>query len=79
MPVLEGDPKCRNLIEDSVYDTNPVHSISMVLEEFKGSQRRRSASILRQVSLNVILLSMKYINKYNNEMGGVDIYDKLRK
>ena len=28
--ILEEDPKCTNLIEDSMYDTNPVHYIIMV-------------------------------------------------
>ena len=33
--VTEGDPKPNNLIEASMYDTNPVHYISMVQEELK--------------------------------------------
>ena len=32
--VLKGDPKLNNVIEDSVYDTNPFHYISMVSQEF---------------------------------------------
>ena len=28
--VTEGDPKCTNLIEAIMYDTTPVHYISMV-------------------------------------------------
>ena len=32
---MEGDPKCTNLIEASMYDANPVHYISMISEEFK--------------------------------------------
>ena len=31
--VMEGDPKCTNLIEASVYNTNTFHCISMVSEE----------------------------------------------
>ena len=31
--VTEGGPKCTNLIEASIYDTTPVHHISMVSEE----------------------------------------------
>ena len=30
--VLEGDPVCTNIIASSVYDTNPVHYLSMVYE-----------------------------------------------
>ena len=33
--VLEEDPKYTNLIEDSMYDTNPIKYISMVSEELK--------------------------------------------
>ena len=35
--VLEGDPKCTNLIEAIMYNTNPVHCISMVSEYLSGS------------------------------------------
>ena len=33
--VTEGDTKCTNLIEASMYDTTHVHYISMVSEELK--------------------------------------------
>ena len=33
--VMEGGPKCTNLIEATMYDTMPVHYTSMVSEEFK--------------------------------------------
>ena len=33
--VTEGNPTFTNLIEASVYDTTPVHYISMVSEELK--------------------------------------------
>ena len=33
--VPEGDPKCTNLIEDIMYDTTPVHYISIISEELK--------------------------------------------
>ena len=33
--VLGGDPKFTNLIEASMYDTNPVHYYGMVSEELK--------------------------------------------
>ena len=31
--VMEGDPKCPNFIEASVYNTKPFHCIIMVSEE----------------------------------------------
>ena len=33
--VLEGDPKCTNIIEASMYDIKPVQYISMVSGELK--------------------------------------------
>ena len=33
--VTEGYPKCTNLIEASIYDTTPIHYISMVSEDLK--------------------------------------------
>ena len=33
--VMQGDLEYTNLIEDSIYDTTPVHYISMVSEELK--------------------------------------------
>ena len=33
--VMKGGPKLTKLIEASVYDTNPVHYISMFSEELK--------------------------------------------
>ena len=32
---MEGDPKCNNFIEASMYDTTHVHYTSMVLEQLK--------------------------------------------
>ena len=33
--ILKGDPKCPDLIATSVYDTKPVHYLSMSSEELK--------------------------------------------
>ena len=33
--VTEGYTKCTNLIEASIYDTTPIHYISMVSEDLK--------------------------------------------
>ena len=33
--VLEGDPKCPNLVASSVYDAKRVHYLSMVSGEVK--------------------------------------------
>ena len=33
--ILKGNPNCPDLIETSVYDTNPVHYLRMSSEELK--------------------------------------------
>ena len=38
---LVGDPGCPNLIASSVYDTNPVHYLSMVSKSIKGKKLER--------------------------------------
>ena len=37
--VLEGDPGCPNIIAYSVYDTNPVHYLSMVYESIQWAEK----------------------------------------
>ena len=39
--VLEGGPKCTNLIESSMYDTKPVQYTSMVSEESKWAVKEK--------------------------------------
>ena len=40
--VLEGDDQCKNLIASSVYDTKPVHYLSMVCSELKWKVNEKS-------------------------------------
>ena len=39
--VMEGDPKFPNLIVSSVYDTKPVHYISIVSEQLKWDVKEK--------------------------------------
>ena len=39
--VLEGDDNCKNLVASSVYDTKPVHYLSMVCTCLKWIQKKR--------------------------------------
>ena len=39
--VIEGDPKLTNLIEYNIYDTTPVHYISMFSEELKWAVKEK--------------------------------------
>ena len=40
--VLEGDPNCPNLITSSVYDTKPVHYLSMVSESIEWKEVQKT-------------------------------------
>ena len=39
--ILEGDPGCPNLITSSVYETNPVHYLSMVSESIQWGEKEK--------------------------------------
>ena len=40
--ILENDPECPNLIAASVYDTKPVHFLSMALESSEWVVKQRA-------------------------------------
>jgi hypothetical protein len=78
--VLEGDPNCPNLVAVSVYDTKPVHFITMVSECIEWVTKSRkvwNAAIQSLVSVEFLRLNVN--NNYNGEMNDVDISDHLRK
>ena len=76
---MEGDPKFTNLIEASMYDTNPVQHISMVSEELNLVVKDKECFNTETGEvLKMRFLRMNCINKYNNKMGGVGIADNPR-
>ena len=60
--VLEGDPDCTNLVASSIYDTKPLHYLSMVCTILKWVVTERpcfnvetgTAEILRFLRMNTI-------------------------
>ena len=77
--VLEGDPGCPNLIATSVYDTKPVHYLSMVSQSIEWIVKEKSVFNVDTNEVETLkFLRLNQINKYNLEMGGVDIADQLR-
>ena len=77
--VKEGDPKCTNLIEASMYDTPPVHYIRMVSEELKLVVKEKECFNVETGKVTKsIFLRMNCTKKYNYKMGGVDIVDNRR-
>jgi hypothetical protein len=39
--VLEGDPECRDLVAFSVYDTKPVHFLSMACTDLSWKEKTK--------------------------------------
>jgi hypothetical protein len=63
----------------SVYDTKPVHFISMVAENIDWIEKCRlvfDAEAAKMMELNYLRLNM--VDEYNMDMGHVDLADQLR-
>ena len=77
--VLEGDEGCPNLIASSVYDSKPVHYLSMISEEVKWIEKER---VIYNIDMDEVehikFLRMGFIDMYNSTMGDVDLSDQLR-
>jgi hypothetical protein len=77
--VLEGDADCPNLVAVSVYDTKPVHFISMVSECIEWiTKSRKMWNKAVQALVSVEFLRLNINDDYNREMNDVDISDHLR-
>jgi hypothetical protein len=78
--VLEGDPDCPNLVAVSVYDTKPVHFITMVSECIEWVTKSRKVwNVALQALVSMEFLRLNVNDNYNGEMNDVDISDHLRK
>ena len=77
--VLEGDPNRPNLVASSVYDTKPVHYLSMVSPELKWIVREKACFNVETGEVeNLYFLRMNHIHNYNSTMGDVYVSDQLR-
>ena len=77
--VLLGDRNCPNLVAVSVYDTKPVHFLSMICESIKWVEKSRQVydpAEEKMVALGFMRLNLN--NDYNLDMGHVDVADQLR-
>ena len=62
-----------------VCDTKPVHYLSIVSESLKWVTKTRIVyNVDTQRTEGMKFLRLDHINKYNNEMGGVDLADQLK-
>eukprot|EP00536_Pseudo-nitzschia_multiseries_P014798 jgi/Psemu1/40172/gm1.40172_g len=77
--VLEGDPECAFFIAPSVYDTKPVHYLSMVTSVIKWVEKEKVVyNVETDKKEKMKFLQLNQLDTYNNGMGGVDIADQLR-
>ena len=77
--VLEGDPKCPNLVASSVYDAEPVDYLSMLSGEVKWVEVNKDVYNVDSGEVEKLkFLRLGHINKYNKETGSVDLADQLR-
>jgi len=77
--VLNGDPLCPYLVASSVYDTKPVHFLSMICESISWIKKERSVFNVdtnKMETMNFLRLNIN--DSYNNDMGHVDVSDQLR-
>jgi Transposase IS4/SAP domain len=77
--VLEGDPECPNMVAFSVYDTKPVHFLTMAATNLKWVEKcKRVFDKAEQRNVSHKFLRCQVIDEYNNGMNGVDVADQLR-
>jgi hypothetical protein len=77
--VLKGDPNCPSLIATSVYDTKPVHFLSMSAEGIEWVVKERMVfNIDTQQMEGIKFLHLNVNDDYNNGMGNVDASDQLQ-
>ena len=77
--VLKVDLKCPALVATSVYDTKPVHFLSMNYKILMWTVKEKLVYNVDTGLMEVLIfLRMNNIDAYNNEMGNVDLTDQLR-
>ena len=76
--LLEVDDSCSNLVACSIYDTKPVHYLSMVCDTLKWVVMEKPFFNVETGMVETLrFLRMNTIHEYNNTMGGVGLADQL--
>jgi hypothetical protein len=77
--VLTDDPECPQMVAFSVYDTKPVHFLSMSCTGLKWIEKKKKV-FDKSVNKNVAMsfLRTEVTDNYNNGMNNVDIADQIR-
>ena len=77
--VLQDDPECPDLVASSIYDSRPVHLLSMGCNEIKWVEKTKNVYNVDTGGVEVMrFLRLNQIDSYSNKMGEVDIADQLR-
>jgi hypothetical protein len=77
--ILKGDPDCPDLVATSVYDTKPVHFLSMSCSSIRWIIKTRLVYCVdTQTTETLEFLRLNINDDYNGDMGHVDISDQLR-
>ena len=77
--VLVGDDECPDLLATCVYDTKPVHFLSMVCKLVKWILcEKKVFNVDTGLKESMKFLRLGHIHTYNQEMGDVDIADQYR-
>eukprot|EP00957_Ditylum_brightwellii_P072309 5496270-Ditylum_brightwellii.AAC.1 len=78
--VLEGDPNCPQLVACSVYNTKPVHFLSMVCEKLKWMVTEKHVFNVDSGKTETMrFLHMNTIHSCNISMGSIDLADQLHR
>ena len=76
---LVGDCDCPNLVASSVYDTKPVHYLSMVSKSIKWKKLERKVYNVDTNQVETMeFLRLNQIDAYNHGIGNVDLAAQLR-
>ena len=77
--MLDGDPNCPSLLAVSVYDTKPVHFLSMAAEKICWETKTREVFNRETGKMGEMKFHRLNVNDdYNYGMGGADIADQIR-
>ena len=77
--VLIGDPKCKDLVVVSMYETKPVYLLSNAWEKIQWTNKERKLrNNEKGKKVDAPFYRLNLINEYNMGMGNVDTADQLR-
>ncbi len=77
--VLKGDQGCPGLVAASVYDTKPVHFLSMSCESIEWVKKERRVWDMERMEMCTMnFLRLNINDEYNTGMNDVDIADQKR-